>query len=199
VFVNNVSLGLYAAIVRSPEYRDAKVDTALAALPKLLGPGSTPFDLRFTGPDGRRHERAHVVQISNNPYGQGADALGRRPRLDTGQLAVIALELENDRAVAAFLAAVAGGHPERFAGFSAWTTDVFEVDSGGPVDAGVDGETLSLPPPLRFTIRPGALPLLLPPAVARASASSAPRVTLREVGRIATGRPLSVDGPAATD
>lgn len=26
VFVNNVSLGLYAQIVRSPEYRDAKVE-----------------------------------------------------------------------------------------------------------------------------------------------------------------------------
>jgi diacylglycerol kinase family enzyme len=199
VFVNNVSLGLYAAIVRSPEYRDAKVDTALGALPKLLGPGSTPFDLRFTGPDGRRHERAHVVQISNNPYGQGADALGRRPRLDTGQLAVISLELENDRAAAAFLAAVAGGHPERYGGFSAWTTEAFEVDSGGPIDAGVDGETLSLRPPLRFTIRPGALPLLLPRTAAGASASSAPRVTLKQVGRIATGRPLTVDRPAATD
>jgi hypothetical protein len=33
VFVNNVSLGLCAAIVRSPEYRDAKVDTTLATLP----------------------------------------------------------------------------------------------------------------------------------------------------------------------
>ena len=48
VFVNNVSLGLYAAIVESPEYRDAKVDTTLSALPKVLGPGSEPFDLRFT-------------------------------------------------------------------------------------------------------------------------------------------------------
>ena len=52
VFVNNVSLGLYAAIVRSPEYRDAKVDTTLATLPKVLGPNTEPFDLRFTGPDG---------------------------------------------------------------------------------------------------------------------------------------------------
>ena len=70
VFVNNVSLGLYASIVSSPEYRDAKVDTALNTLPKLLGPGSKPFDLRFTGPDGRHHDRAHLVQISNNPYGE---------------------------------------------------------------------------------------------------------------------------------
>ena len=38
VFVNNVSLGLYAAIVRSPEYRDAKVDTTLATLPRSSGP-----------------------------------------------------------------------------------------------------------------------------------------------------------------
>ena len=50
VFVNNVSLGLYAEIVQSPEYRDTKVDTTLSALPQLLGPGSQPMDLRFEGP-----------------------------------------------------------------------------------------------------------------------------------------------------
>ena len=50
VFVNNVSLGLYATIVQSPEYRDAKRETTLAALPEMLGPGSEPFDLRFTAP-----------------------------------------------------------------------------------------------------------------------------------------------------
>jgi hypothetical protein len=54
-FVNNVSLGLYAEIIRSPVYRDAKVDTTLGALPGLLGPGSRPFDLRFTGPAGELH------------------------------------------------------------------------------------------------------------------------------------------------
>ena len=74
VFVNNVSLGLYAAIVRSPDYRDAKVDTTLATLPQVLGPNSEPFDLRFTGPDGTEHRGAHVIQISNNPYGQGGAA-----------------------------------------------------------------------------------------------------------------------------
>ena len=73
VFVNNVSFGLYAEIIRSPEYRDAKLDTTFRALPRLLGPGSRPFDLRFTGPGGERHTAAHVVQVSNNPYG------GRRP------------------------------------------------------------------------------------------------------------------------
>ncbi|MCU1617526.1 MAG: diacylglycerol kinase catalytic region [Frankiales bacterium] len=69
VFVNNVSLGLYAEIVRSPEYRDAKLETTLAALPRLLGPRSRPFDLWYTDPDGKRHSAAQVVQVSNGAYG----------------------------------------------------------------------------------------------------------------------------------
>lgn len=52
-FVDNVSLGLYGTIVQSPDYRDAKVDTTLSALPRLLGPGSQPMDFRFQGPDAR--------------------------------------------------------------------------------------------------------------------------------------------------
>ena len=89
VFVNNVSLGVYAAIVRSPAYRDAKVDTTLATLPQVLGPDTQPFDIRFTGPDGVEHLGAHVIQISNNPYGTTAGARSSRPRLDTHQLGVI--------------------------------------------------------------------------------------------------------------
>jgi diacylglycerol kinase family enzyme len=81
VFVTNVSLGLYAAIVRSPEYRDAKVDTTLSALPSALGPGSRPFDLRFTGPDGEPHDGTHILQISNNPYVRLPSISTTRPHL----------------------------------------------------------------------------------------------------------------------
>ena len=91
IFVNNVSLGLYATIVQSPEYRDAKRETTLAALPEMLGPGSEPFDLRFTTPDGVEHEGAHVIQVSNGPYGTTTGGITSRPRLDTGQLGVFSL------------------------------------------------------------------------------------------------------------
>src|SRR5215468_11091211 len=37
-FVNNCSLGLYAKVVQSPEYRDAKIRTAADMLPDLIGP-----------------------------------------------------------------------------------------------------------------------------------------------------------------
>ena len=50
VFVNNASMGLYAKIVQSPEYRDAKRGTVAGMLPELIGPNAPPMDLRFTGP-----------------------------------------------------------------------------------------------------------------------------------------------------
>ena len=159
VFVNNVSLGLYAAIVRSPAYRDAKADTTLATLPQVLGPGTEPFDLRFVGPDGAEHRGAHVIQISNNPYGKGAS----RTRLDTHQLGVVALVLDKARrGPAAFVAAVASGRPERFGGLTSWATPTFEVDSDGPIDIGLDGETMTMEPPLRFSIRPIPVRVRLP-------------------------------------
>ncbi|HEU4865619.1 MAG TPA: diacylglycerol kinase family protein [Actinomycetota bacterium] len=161
VFVNNVSLGLYASIVRSPEYRDAKIDTTLSTLPSVLGPGSAPFDLSFVGPDGTRHDGAHVVQVSNNPYGR-TPPTASRPRLDTHRLGVITLEIDDDRSAARFFSTLAEGHPERYRGFAAWTPTTFEVCSKKAVDVGLDGESLAIAPPLSFSIRPDALHVRLP-------------------------------------
>ena len=79
VFVNNVSLGLYAAIVRSPAYRDAKVDTTLSTLPKVSRTDTQPFDLRFTGPDGR-NTRSTCYRGLEQPLRRHGAALGSRPR-----------------------------------------------------------------------------------------------------------------------
>ena len=162
VFVNNVSLGVYAAIVRSPEYRDAKVDTTLARLPQVLGPESKPFDLCFTGPDGVEHQGAHLIQISNNPYGETMASRTGRPRLDTHQLGVVSLVLDRPGAAAGFLAALATGHPERFEGFDQWSSATFTVTSDAPVEIGLDGESMVMDPPLEFTIRPVPVRVRLP-------------------------------------
>lgn len=193
VFVNNVSLGLYAAIVRSPEYRDAKVDTTLATLPKVLGPDSRPFDLRFTGPDGTEHSGAHVIQVSNNPYGQTASGMGSRPRMDTQELGVVSLVLGPEGgSAAALLAALATGHPERFPGFATWSTPTFEVTSDGPIEMGLDGETQVMDPPLRFSMRPTQVRVRLPrhaPGYSPAARSLRWRQWLRELWGVALGRP----------
>ena len=192
IFVNNVSLGLYAAIVRSPEYRDAKVDTTLATLPTVLAPDTKPFDLRFAGPDGERHMGAHVIQISNNPYGPTLATMGSRPRIDTGRLGVIALEIRGDKEAVAFLAALATGHPDRFEGLRWWSTPTFEVSSGSPIDVGLDGETLEMDPPLVFSVRAQALNVRLPTgAIGYSPAARAMgwRSATRNVWRTALGRP----------
>lgn len=48
VFVNNVSLGLYAEAVQREGYREAKMRTILATVPDLLGPDGEGLDLRWT-------------------------------------------------------------------------------------------------------------------------------------------------------
>lgn len=161
VFVNNVSLGLYAAIIRSPEYRDAKVDTTLTTLPGVLGPGTAPFDLRFDAPDGH-HNGAHVIQVSNNPYGESLAALGSRPRLDTKQLGVVSLIVDGDVAIAKFVAAVTISMPDHVDGLTSWSAPTFEVSSGSPIEVGLDGETQVMDSPLRFSIRPDPVRVRLP-------------------------------------
>lgn len=197
VFVNNVSLGVYAAIVRSPEYRDAKVDTTLATLPQVLGPESQPFDLRFTGPDGVEHRGAHIVQISNNPYGATVATQGSRPRMDTHELGVVSLVLDKPGAAGAFLAALAGGHPERFEGYNSWATGTFEVTSGEPIEIGLDGETKVMDGPLRFSIRPVPVRVRLPHhaiGYSPAARSLGWRESLRQLWGVIMGRPTSFDG-----
>jgi diacylglycerol kinase family enzyme len=193
VFVNNVSLGLYAEIVRSPAYRDAKVETALSAFPSMLGPGTEPFALSFTDAIGRRHERAHVIQVSNDPYGDTIDGRTTRPRLDAGVLGVTSVEVRGDRAARSLIAAAAAGHPERFEGYAAWVAPTFEVDAPAPVAAGLDGESVTLDVPLFFTTRPRALRIRLPRHAIGASParrSLRPRDVMLGVCRVAMGRPV---------
>jgi diacylglycerol kinase family enzyme len=192
VFVNNVSLGLYAAIVRSPEYRDAKVDTTLATLPQVLGPDTEPFDLRYVGPDGEERRGAHVIQVSNNPYGTTARAMGSRPRLDTHTLGVLSLVLTASAGAGPFLAAVATGHPDRFEGLSSWATPTFEVTSDSPIEIGLDGETEVMDSPLRFSIRPTPVRVRLPKhaiGYSPAAVSMGWRADLRELWGVVLGHP----------
>jgi diacylglycerol kinase family enzyme len=197
VFVNNVSLGLYGAIVQSPEYRDAKVDTTLSALPKLLGPGSKPMDLRFEGPDGTYHDGAHVVQVSNGPYGTTLATMTGRPRIDTGKLGITTLVLPDDAATRRFLAALATNRPDRYEGLQSWSDANFVIDSGGPIAVGLDGEAMDMDPPLRFSMRPHVLRIRLAHGAigySPAARATSARDFLPNLWSIALGRPVAIGG-----
>ena len=197
VFVNNVSLGLYATIVQSPEYRDAKRETALAALPEMLGPAAKPFDLRFHTPDGVEHDGAHVIQVSNGPYGTTVKGLASRPRLDTGKLGIFSLLVPDGPSAARAVAAMTTAHPELYDGYLTWSAPAFEIDSASPIAVGLDGEALVMEPPLAFASRPGVLRLRLPLAAIgyspAATATSLKRL-LPDMWRIILGRPVGIGG-----
>jgi diacylglycerol kinase family enzyme len=196
VFVNNVSLGLYAAIVRSPEYRDAKMDTTMSALHEALAPGTSPFDLRYADGNGTAHDGAHLIQVSNGAYGRTLDGLTSRPRLDAHELQIIALELSGDEGAASLIGDLAAGHPERNRGYRSWTASIFEVTSDAPIDVGLDGEARSMDPPLRFSIRDRQARIRLPTTAigySPASRSLDWRSSIKGVVRIAGGNPVPMD------
>jgi diacylglycerol kinase family enzyme len=193
-FVNNASLGLYAHVVQSPEYRDAKLRTAAAMLPDLLGPDAVPLDLGFTGPDGTERHTAHLILVSNNPYqlvpfGAG---VGTRERLDRGVLGLVTVAIADAAEARRFLALHAAGLGRRFGGWMEWTAPRFEVGSSATVEIGVDGEALTMCPPVVFASQPGALAVRLPRHAIRLSpAARAMRVfsvsAVTGLARVAAG------------
>jgi diacylglycerol kinase family enzyme len=163
LFVNNVSLGIYATIVQQEGYREAKAETTKALLPEMLGRTEQPFDLQFTEPDGAEVDGAFLIQVSNNPYVLGAtlDASQRR-RLDTGVLGVVAVTGATGRDAAQVVALSALGQRRRSRNWHEFTTERFEVRSrSGKAYAGIDGEALELETPLEFRIHQRGLRLLV--------------------------------------
>ncbi|HSH32899.1 MAG TPA: diacylglycerol kinase family protein [Actinomycetota bacterium] len=190
-FVNNASMGLYAKIVQSPEYRDAKVQTVLDMLPDLLGPDAVPLDLRYVGPDGEQQDSAHMLLVSNDPYQlDGGSGRGTRVRLDAGTLGVVSLRVKSAAEAQQIVALDAVGKINRFSGWLEWSAERFQVDSGASVEVGVDGEALMMSPPLVFESQPGALRVRIPRHALGASpaARATSPLAFEDLVQVALGR-----------
>ncbi len=186
VFVNNVSLGLYAQAVQRPGYRGAKLHTLLDTVPDVLGPNAAPAALRWTGPRGTQSGAA--ILVSNNQYRLGRPlGSGTRPRLDTGLLGMTVLIPADQGRDAS---------PRRRLAMQQWTGESFEVDADGPVPAGIDGEAFILEPPLRFRIRPHALHVRIAPHHPAASPSALEPETAWQVLQTVAG--FAVHGDPAS-
>ena len=161
VFVNNVSLGLYAEAVQRPGYREAKLHTLLETVPDALGPDAEPPSLRWHSPHGA--ESAVAILVSNNAYRLGrALGSGTRPALDRAVLGVTVLAPSTAR----------GSTVRPKLAMEQWVAPTFAIESEAAVPAGVDGEAVQLDPPLSFRIRPGALRVRIAPHHPGASPSA---------------------------
>jgi diacylglycerol kinase family enzyme len=145
LFLNNVSLGLYARLVHRRERhrwrREAFARLRALAL-TLRDRGRTQ---RFVV-DGRPLQ-AHVVLVANNDYSLDLLSIGERERLDEGHLHVY----------------VPRGL--RRVSWEERSCTELTVDSARPtLRAAIDGEPVELEPPLDFRIEPQALRVLVPRA-----------------------------------
>jgi diacylglycerol kinase family enzyme len=139
VFLNNVSLGLYAGLVHRRE-RHRRRREAFARLRAWTIVLTHRERLGITV-DGRPVE-GRLVLVANNAYPLELPSLGERKRLDEGLL---------------HLYVPGEDPPER-------TATSFVVDAAaGRLDAAVDGEPQVLETPIHFRIEPLALRVLIPP------------------------------------
>jgi diacylglycerol kinase family enzyme len=161
VFLNNVSLGAYAELVAEPGYRAGKLTTAHEVLPGALRGERDLLQVAFEDPQGRRYRDVLLLLVANNGY--RAAGLGRE-RLDGGVLQVSALRARTGAALAGLVARVATRRPTSGTEWARWTATALRVDT--PLEwlpAGIDGEAVTLRPPLEFRVLPLALRVLLPP------------------------------------
>jgi diacylglycerol kinase family enzyme len=143
-FLNNVSLGIYAALVHRREHHRRRGQVLAGARAFWLG-------LRrrrgvWATLDGDP-VRARTVLVANNAYELDLFSIGERNRLDEGRLHLY----------------TAGGWLP-----NAWeerSGDRFTIDApGSSLEAGIDGEPAVLETPFEFTVEPRVLRVLLPRA-----------------------------------
>ncbi|MFN2469095.1 MAG: diacylglycerol kinase family protein [Gaiellaceae bacterium] len=147
LFLNNVSLGLYAQLVHRREHHRRRRDAlALARALALAVARREPLRARVDGTP----FPARIILVANNHYHLDLLSLGERERLDDGLL---------------HLYAAGGVLP------TTWeerTAPRFTIDvDAHRVTAAVDGEPAELETPLEFRIEPKALRVLVPGHPAR--------------------------------
>ena len=163
-FINNVSLGVYAEILGDPGYRQDKLRVAQTRLQATFFDPELRRALRITPPDEAPLEGVVAVVVSNNPYEYARwDKLGQRHRLDTGVLQVSVLDANTLDELERLLAGTLIGAIEFRPALRHWTSERLEMGILGERDrAGVDGEPITFRVPLRFSVDPGALRVLVP-------------------------------------
>lgn len=194
VFVNNVSFGFYAEALLEPGYREAKARSFASVAPRYLqGQQWVPASVAAPG---ETIERPQVVLVSNNPYHLATlRSLGRRFSLSSGLLGVVVIKRRADTPPPPDLLPrmrhelrQQGSTGSPSAGVVTWSAPQVELDGEvARLAAGIDGELVMLHPPLRCSIRPGALQVLLPthrPGLPEpATATARPTPALRKARR----------------
>lgn len=166
VFLDNVSVGFYAAMVRDPDYRRRRIHVAARYVQRALFRSRRRTLLRMPVPPRVvAPEQVLIALVSNNAYFPGvAPGPALRPCLDEGMLWVYLVGLPG--AHRPLPARVVRGTGRLISGrtvVAAWPTTQQMMTTDSPsIPVGIDGEPAELNTPLEFRICPRALRLRRP-------------------------------------
>jgi diacylglycerol kinase family enzyme len=165
VFLNNVSLGLYASLVHDPRHGTKnRLVAAFRMIPAAFGKSRRPLDVTVEVEGRMERRNALVLVVANNDYALAAISdLGQRTRLDEGCLHAYVVEAVDSWRLVGLFARALSGRIEPTEGWVEWTSKRFEVAAKRHrAHVAIDGEPDVLTPPLVFEIRPRALRVLIP-------------------------------------
>jgi diacylglycerol kinase family enzyme len=165
LFLNNVSLGLYASMVHAEKHdRLTRAGALVRIVPAALGRARRPLELAFDVSGRRERREVLMLVVANNDYGIGSlTDLTERERLDEGLLHAYVIEAVGRARLVEFLARAAADRLEGAEGWTEWTAPRFRVESRRErVRAALDGEPVVLRAPLDFQIKARALRILVP-------------------------------------
>lgn len=166
IFINNSSLGLYPSIVREREKKQrlgsgkwpAFIWAAIAVLRRY------PFlDIRV-GVEGKElRARTPFVFIGNNEYEMETFHVGGRACLDQGALSLYMTNRTGRLGLIRLaLRALVGGLRQEKDFLALCTQEVSIETKHRRLRVALDGEVTVMQPPLRYSVRPGALRVLTP-------------------------------------
>jgi diacylglycerol kinase family enzyme len=166
IFLNNSSLGLYPSLVHQREQKQrlghgkwpAFVWAAFIVMRRY------PFlDVRLNA-DGREiSTRTAFVFIGNNEYEMETFNIGRRVRLDAGQLSLYFSHRTGRFGLVMLGLRALLGRVDRIKEFVAMRTTEVSIDTKrNRIRVSTDGEVVMMKPPLRYRVRPGALRVVVP-------------------------------------
>lgn len=163
-FVNNSSIGFYAALVRERDRHERRLPTAVANVTAAWAQARRGH--RFAVTVGGQAYRAWLVFVGNGCYGDEITDLIHRQALDQALLDVRVLRADVPLARTRTVLAVLLGRLARSPILVRTKACAVDVElSELSVAVALDGEVERLQPPLRFRSLPGALTVLVPPGV----------------------------------
>jgi diacylglycerol kinase family enzyme len=168
-FINNSSIGIYPYIVVDRERRRRKHKLAkwIAMIPAFfrLLRHFPRRRLAICTEDWSRPYRTPCLFIGNNDYGMEFFTLGRRERLDRGELSVHVVKQRHLFGFFWMICRMCFGHVSRERDLESFRLHDFEVRAKvSRLPVALDGEVEIMHPPLHYRSRPAALRVIAPAA-----------------------------------